>query len=150
MPVTIIKCSTLPLVQAEVDKLWQTVRGERNFPEEEVAIRCVTEKEIQELNIRYQRKDTPTNVLTFSYEKGEPASPVGGHDIALCLTVAQREARERSRSSRDYVALLLVHAFLHVTGMDHERSAQEAKTTQELEVVILNKAGFASGSLDNS
>ena len=64
------------------------------------------------------------------------------HDIVLCLAVAEREAEAREMMLRDYAAWLLVHAFLHVTGLDHESSDQAAASTTQAEVAILAAAGY--------
>lgn len=123
----------------EIDKLWKLVRKYRNYPNDQVNIKFVSEKEVRTLNRRYRGKDTATNVLTFSY--------VGEHDIAVCLPVAEREAIARGIQLDNYTALLLVHAFLHATGMDHELSEEEADRQQAAEREILKNAGFSEENL---
>lgn len=129
----------------EVVGLWERTRAERNFPNEAVNIKCVPEEEMRTLNKQYRGKDRPTNVLTFSYpaENDQPAE----HDVALCLPAAEQEAKQRNMLLKDYVALLLVHAFLHVMGMDHERSPAEATATKKAEQEILTGAGFSATTL---
>lgn len=127
-----------PLTVAEVVRLWEETRTRRDFPDQEVNIKFVSADEVRTLNERYRGKDALTNVLTFSYE--------GEHDIALCLEVAAEEAQARGVALRSYVALLLVHAFLHATGMDHERSQTEARSTEQAERDILQAAGFSAAS----
>lgn len=124
----------------ETDRLWEETRKWRQFDDELVAVRAVSEEEMRELNERYRGKGHATNVLTFSYDGGE-------HDMAVCLVVAAKEAQERQMELRDYVALLMVHGFLHVVGMDHERSDEEMEQTREAERAILQAAGFESESL---
>lgn len=115
-------------------KLWQAARAYRQFPDDRVNVRVVSTEEIRKLNKKYRGKDKATNVLTFSYDKE--------HDIALCLDVAEREAEEKRVGERDYVAWLLVHAFLHATGLDHERSEEEAREMEQAERDILTRAGY--------
>jgi probable rRNA maturation factor len=149
MPV-LSKCENFPLTASEVNKLWKAAISYRSFFDEDVAVQCVTEKEIQHLNKTYRDHDSITNVLTFTYEADPqefPQAPTDEHDIVVCLSVAAREAKERSLEYRDYIALLLVHAFLHVTGMDHERSVEERATTHEAEEAILKVVGFTRVSL---
>lgn len=142
-----IQSKNFPLSVSDINLLWEKVREMRTFPNEEVVVRSVSGEEIQKLNKQYRGKDKTTNVLTFSYAPDEAEGEKGTHDVALCLAVAQEEAAERSVPVREYVALLLVHAFLHVAGMDHERDAAEAAETERLERVILEQAGFSSLSL---
>lgn len=127
------------LPKKDVAKLWRETVAARNFPDEQVNIKCVSREEIRALNKHYRRKDKPTNVLTFSYEDE--------HDVVLCLEVAEAEAQGRGMALRDYAALLLTHAFLHATGMDHEQSEEEAVVTQQAERKILQRAGFPEASL---
>lgn len=125
--------------EEEIQDLWRATRAYRKFPHEQVNVRFVSKEEIQRLNAHYRGKDKPTNVLTFSYD--------GEHDVAVCLEVAEGEARERGVRRRDYVARLLTHAFLHATGMDHERSAQAARQMEAAEAEILKRCGYRSVSL---
>ena len=139
MPV-VLQCEEFALTNEEANRIWQETIAYRSFSNDKVIVRCVSETEIQQLNSKYRKKDAPTNVLTFSYDEGE-------HDIALCLAIARQEAQERGADIRDYVALLLVHAFLHATDMDHERSQHEEEEMQTAEKYILEASGFSSLTL---
>lgn len=146
---------SLPISTLELQRLWVATREVLSVPEQRITVACITEEKIRTLNRDYRKKDRPTNVLTFSYGDWQkniqapkaPLSSEGEHDVILCLSVAEKEAVSRSVSLHDYVALLLVHSFLHVCGMDHERSHKEEQTTAELEQQILTRAGFPSLSL---
>lgn len=140
MPVTIQSDDSFILTDQEVERLWKYTREATSFADDEVTVRCVSEVEIKGLNRQYRQQAKPTNVLTFSYDNE--------HDVALCLPVAEQEAMEREVALRDYVALLLVHAFLHATGMDHEESPAAESETQELEKKILAQTGFTEFALD--
>jgi len=165
--ITLLQCDGVPLSQDEVEGLWKETISLREFADEQVNIKCVSEKKIRTLNKKYRGKDKSTNVLTFSYPQeriGAPRLPAeasakagslqkaidqrlnGGevgseHDVALCLEVAEREASERGAELKDYVARLIVHAFLHATGMDHEQS-EEARSMAKLERKVLDKCGY--------
>ena len=136
-----VECENFPLTNFQVksllDSSCKNVQRDTNGT---IAIRCMSSTEIQDLNAKYRDTNTPTNVLTFSYDDSE-------HDIALCMDVAKREALERNVNLIDYVALLLTHAFLHVLGMDHERSQEEDQKTLLLEKTILDQCGFIPISL---
>lgn len=139
MPVT-LQGESLVLTAADVETLWRETIKLRHFPDETVTVRCVTVAEIRELNTRYRKTQKPTNVLTFSYEEGE-------HDIAVCSEVVAAEAAERGLQLPDYTALVLVHAFLHVTELDHEVSDSEAAVTREAERTILAASGYSAATL---
>lgn len=139
MPLSFQGLIDFPLDEDDIVALWQSTIGFRDYPDSQVNIRVVGVEEMQQLNTQYRNKPKPTNVLTFSYDDE--------HDIPLCMSVVVQEAMEQNVPIRDYTALILTHAFLHVTGLDHEKSSREAKETQELERGILKKNGFTPISL---
>jgi probable rRNA maturation factor len=113
--------------------------------ESTVIVREVGEDEMRVLNKRYRNKDKPTNVLTFSYPLEKMWVKNIEHDeyeLLVCFAVGQAEASSRQVEWRDYLALLLIHAFLHACGLDHENSCEEAKTMNRLEKEILVETGF--------
>lgn len=135
-----VQCDDIAVTKEEVESLWHNAMTLYGPTDDTVTVRCVSEQEIQSLNESYRHTPSPTNVLTFSYGDGS-------HDVALCVEVASREAARRNTSRRDYTALLLAHAFLHVFGFDHERSDEETEKTAEAERTILQRAGFSASHL---
>lgn len=141
MPV-IIQCdgeSGFPLTDGQVSEMWDGVRSRRNHKDETIVVRCVPEAEISRLNEKYRGGRGATNVLTFSYGNE--------HDVTLCLEVAEREAAEHNSGMSDYVGLLLVHAFLHATGLDHEKSAGDADKMKTIERRVLVDIGLVADTL---
>lgn len=142
MPVALTS-DDFPLSLEQVSVLWEAAVRRQNTDDALVCIRCVSELEIQSLHKQYRGHDRPTNVLTFSYPLDRTlGNESEGHDVALCLAVAQQEAQQHNLKITDYVALLLVHAFLHVLGMDHEQSEEQDAATRQAEQAILATAGF--------
>ena len=82
-------------------------------------------------------RDYATNVLTFVY--GD--APLEG-DVVVCAPVVAREAREQGKSLEAHYAHLVVHGLLHLQGMDHERSAAEARRMERRERAVLRRLGF--------
>lgn len=135
-----VQCPDYPLSREEVNKLWQTTITMRSFPDQSVTVQCISPKQSQHFNATYRQKNSPTNVLTFSYSEPKADFPVvepASHDVAMCLHVAKVEARSQGVAWRGYVAWLLVHAFLHITGLDHEESTEADAHTRQLEKKIL-------------
>ena len=145
MPV-VLQCDDFCLSEGEIARLWEETCVYREHADDEVTVRCVDKEEIRKLNKKYRDRDDPTNVLTFSY----PTSPrlrEAQHDVALCIQIADEEAQARKAVLRDYVALLLTHAFLHATGMDHDLSSDMARAADLAERTILRRSGFEVDSL---
>jgi probable rRNA maturation factor len=103
-----------------------------------VTVRLVGAAEGRALNRQYRGRDQTTNVLTFVYPETDPLSG----DIALCIPVVEREAREQSKNLRAHYAHLVVHGMLHMQGFDHE-SAAAARRMEGLETEIVTGLGYA-------
>lgn len=106
---------------------------------------CLTSKDVQltlhfltpalmmKMNDQYRQKKKVTDVLSFGllhsiaeFPAQDPATYLLG-DIFICYDVMQKQARDFSISATDELFHLGVHGFLHLLGLDHERSRREEK-----------------------
>ena len=101
-----------------------------------VAVRFVTAAASRELNRRYLAKDRPANVLAFPADGGAP-----GGDIAICPAVVAAEARACNVPAFERYAHLLVHAALHLQGLDHATPAA-ARRMEAREGAIMAALGL--------
>jgi probable rRNA maturation factor len=103
----------------------------RVHPQAELCIKLVDEETISELNEQWMGKPGPTDVLAFPLDElrpglvdEEPEEGVLG-DLAICPTIAERQAEEARAKGRpgystdDEIDLLTVHGILHLLGYDH-------------------------------
>ena len=101
------------------------------------------------LNKIYRKKDKITDVLAFPLHENlsfpkvlPPVLHLG--DVFICRPRACQQSGEFGRSFDDECLHLLIHGFLHLTGMDHEISIQEAKHMEswekKLKLNILNQS----------
>jgi probable rRNA maturation factor len=97
-----------------------------------ITLRVVGAAEGRRLNRTYRKRNTATNVLTFSTG-----------DIVLCHPVIRREAHEQKKSLRAHYAHLVVHGALHSRGYDHEKKRDAARMAAR-EIRILRRLGFAN------
>lgn len=107
----------------------------------DLTIRIVSSAESRSLNRTWRGKDKPTNVLSF------PAGEVLGSDaplgdLAICVPVVLREAREQSKPSSAHWAHMVVHGVLHLLGYDHVED-RDAELMEAREVEILAQFGYA-------
>lgn len=119
-----------------------------------VNIKMLAEDEIQDLNKTFRNVDSATDVLSFPYlelEKGnnfdtkklaKEISPEDGliclGDIAICKTVAKKQAKTYGHSFKREICFLALHGFLHLLGFDHE-SEKDEKEMQDFAEEILRK-----------
>lgn len=69
-------------------------------------------KRIQELNLIYRGKDTPTDILSFPLEKNKG-------EIYICPSESRIEAKKFDRSLDNFLAFLFIHGCVHLKGYDH-------------------------------
>lgn len=101
----------------------------------ELAVRLMGDDEMRALNGHFRGKDTTTDVLSFDGE--------GPHlgDVAICVPVAMRQAVALGHGVDTELSVLTVHAVMHLCGLDHERSVDEARLQAELEMGVLDMLG---------
>lgn len=94
----------------------------RQFPERpaELTIRFTASEAMRSLNRQWRGQDRATDVLSFPLEGATAEGQPYLGDMAICLEVAQRQAKRRRHSQAREVALLALHGYLHLLGYDHE------------------------------
>lgn len=94
-----------------------------------VNLRFVSVRASHQLNQRYSARDYATDVLSFSYEpvlaEVDRERPELG-DIAICLPIVRRQARQYRVSLESEVGLVLAHGLLHILGFDHQTKVTRA------------------------
>lgn len=117
-----------------------------------VSLAFVSEDEIRDLNSSFRKLDKVTDVLSFPMldikqgestladfeSEREPDGRLNIGDIAICLDVAKRQAKNLGHSLKREVCFLALHGLLHVLGFDHIES-QDEEIMQKTAEEILNK-----------
>lgn len=123
-------------INVECVKTW--VDAARHENQGTICVRFVGECEGRLLNRQFRNIDSATNVLSFEARE----SGILG-DIAICVPVAENEAREQQKPLVDHLAHLVVHGTLHLCGFDHETS-NEAMKMESKEISVLRSLGFGN------
>ncbi|MCY4050518.1 MAG: rRNA maturation RNase YbeY [Gammaproteobacteria bacterium] len=121
-------------IEAIVDAVLMTV----GKPQSELVVRVVDEAEILYLNQRYRNRNSPTNVLSFPFDRlvGIEENYIG--DVIICYPVAKAEASRLMIKFTSHFSHLLVHGVLHLFGYDHQND-EEAGSMESLEREILSR-----------
>ena len=85
----------------------------------QVDILIAGNRQLQKLNLRFRKKDKPTDVLSFARHNA------AGGDIAISAEIAAENAARFGHSASDELKILILHAMLHLAGYDHERDNGE-------------------------
>ncbi len=115
----------------------KAVLNEYNLSGGEVGLIIVNDQYIKKLNKQYRGKDSPTDVLSFSFLESEHEDiakekefAIG--DIMISLDRAREQALEQGHSLEKEIILLTVHGLLHLMGYDHEgKEDRELMQSQE-------------------
>ena len=107
-----------------------------------VSLRLTNIRNMKKLNYSFSGSNKETNVLSFipdPNETDENNNSVG--DIAICVDVIKKEAKEQNKDFLDHLLHLFVHGVLHLLGYKHD-SDREASKMEQLEKSILSKLGI--------
>jgi probable rRNA maturation factor len=94
-------------------------------PLTELSILFIDEAAMEQLHIQWMDEPGPTDVLSFPMDELSPgtedaAAPEGLlGDIAICPTVAAKQAASSGHSAIEEMLLLATHGMLHLMGYDH-------------------------------
>lgn len=112
--------------------------------ETSVSVLLTDDDDMANLNKQWRDKEGPTNVLSFPAFEGFVNPDAQGQslgDIAIGLSIAEREAQEAGKSLADHVTHLWVHGLLHLIGHDHIEE-DEAEEMEAIEISILAQLGI--------
>ena len=105
-----------------------------------VALLLADDDALRALNRDFRGKDKPTDVLSF------PSLPMDRPflgDIALAYGVSASDAGIQGKALADHLVHLLIHAYLHLIGFDHETD-EDAAEMEALEIKALASLGIAN------
>ncbi len=108
--------------------------------DKEVSVLLVDDEQIQQLNLQYRKKNSPTDVLAFRQRDDDSPlfdSAILG-DIVISTPTAQRQAQEMGHSLERELKILLVHGLLHLLGYDHIED-KDAALMQPKEAELLSQ-----------
>jgi probable rRNA maturation factor len=106
------------------------------IPEQNVACLITSDRDLRGLNQKFLRKDYATDVLSF---------PPG--DIAISFDRAAVQAAELGHDVEDELRILILHALLHLAGMDH---ASDRGSMARAETRWRKRLGLPSGLIERA
>ncbi len=101
-------------------------------PLSELGLKFVDEPTMSAYHVEFMDEEGPTDVMSwpsgeFSYGRDEGLpSPVDLGSIAICPTVAARQAEAAGHEPINEILLLATHGILHLLGYDHAEPDEHA------------------------
>ena len=84
-----------------------------------ISFLLTSNQHIKELNNKYRKKNSPTNVLSFPMMVNHEGFDLLG-DIVLSSETLLKESSEKKITKYDYLCKMTIHGMLHLLGYDHE------------------------------
>ena len=110
----------------------------------ELSIVLVNDMHIKNLNWKYRRNDSATDVLAFPMRDARRLSGAILGDAVISVETAKREAKKRKKDLQDELNLYIVHGILHLLGYDDEkiraRKKMKEKEKELMESLCSNRA----------
>ena len=132
----------------------EALEAEGAPPSCEVSVVLADDGFIRELNRVYMGVDAPTDVLSFPQEQASgtdtlPELSAGSvlGDIVISIPTVERQAAEHRRSFEEELALMAVHATLHLLGYDHEMEQDRARMWSR-QSLVLQRMGLSGGEAE--
>ncbi len=91
----------------------------------ELSILLCNDGFIHSLNVRYRNIDAPTDVLSFRQDtKSFMDVPFTAGDIVISLDTLKKNCENYGEEAENEMKRLFIHGILHLTGMDHNETAE--------------------------
>lgn len=91
----------------------------------EVTLVFVDTKTIKRLNLKFLKKDAPTDVLSFPLGEKSANGKFYLGDIVISVPQAFKQCFSQEHGLEKELELLTIHGFLHLIGFDHSAGIEE-------------------------
>lgn len=108
----------------------------------DVEVSFCTAEQIKDLNYKFRKKDSETNVLSFPAESSIGIQNACCGEIIICHEVLNNEAKESSKNITNHFKHLLIHSLLHLLGYEHDKE-NDAILMESEEIKFLSKIGIS-------
>jgi len=108
----------------------------------DVEVSFCTAEQIKDLNYKFRKKDSETNVLSFPAESSIGIQNACCGEVIVCYEVLNNEAKESSKNITNHFKHLLIHSFLHLLGYEHDKE-NDAILMESEESKFLSKIGIS-------
>ena len=129
------------ILEIFLKQLFQTELG--------ISVYITDDTEIQRLNKKFRNRDSPTDILSWSYKDDDlkflvNKSQVLVGEIALSAERVLEQSKQNGWDFTTELIRLLAHGCVHILGLDHENSENENSEMLELEKKLLKIVGLTN------
>ena len=99
-----------------------------------LAIVFLNAREIKKLNLKYRRKNCPTDVLSFGSKEQDYLG-----EVIICPEEVRKNVRKNKVVFKEEMARVLIHGILHLLGYDHQKSRPQEQIMLSKQKLYLSK-----------
>jgi probable rRNA maturation factor len=96
------------------------------YTTKDIELVVTNNKTIQQLNNKNRQKNSPTDVLSFSYDNIDILG-----SVVVSFDFIEKASKDFGHSGQDELTLLYIHGLLHLVGFDHEIDNGKQKTEEQ-------------------
>ena len=108
-----------------------------NLKDPQITLVFVDTRKIKQLNRKYLKKNSPTDVLSFPIKEKTPNGKFYLGDIAISVPQAFNQCFPQKHGLERELEFLTVHGFLHLLGFDHAAGIEEEE--EKIEKLVLKE-----------
>ena len=108
----------------------------------DVEVSFCNAEQIKDLNYKFRKKDSETNVLSFPAKSSIGIQNACCGEVIICYEVLNNEAKESSKNVTNHFKHLLIHSLLHLLGYEHDKE-NDAILMESEEIKFLSKIGIS-------
>ena len=123
---------------AKLNLAFEVLSDEEDLSDKTINIKIVNNEEMINLNKQFRKKESSTNVLSFTNQDISKSITGNLGDIAINYDFIKRESKEQGKTFDDHIIHMLIHGIYHILGLDHENDKM-ASVMEEKEIALLNK-----------
>ena len=90
-------------------------------------------KNIRRLNKNFRKKNKPTDILSFPFNKKDKYNQIYLGDIIISYDYMDKPKSKNLKFFKEKVAKTFIHGFLHLLGYDHIKNNDYKKMVKEEE-----------------
>jgi probable rRNA maturation factor len=128
---------------AKLNLAFEVLSDEEDLSDKTINIKIVNNEEMINLNKQFRKKESTTNVLSFTNQDISKSITGNLGDIAINYDFIKKESKEQGKTFDDHIIHMLIHGIYHILGFDHENDKM-ATVMEEKEIALLNKLNISN------
>ena len=128
---------------AKLNLAFEVLSDDEDLSDKTINIKIVNNEEMINLNKQFRKKESTTNVLSFTNQDISKSITGNLGDLAINYDFIKKESKEQGKTFDDHIIHMLINGIYHILGFDHENDKM-ATVMEEKEIALLNKLNISN------